>query len=148
MLISAFSEANAMKRIKHIIKSVYKCSVLQQTTTLGNYSVARAWASISVHVATLPENGLQYAARVWNERATRAVCACPIKVAVAVLPLRYCCCTAAACRLFHFFYCDTYAVLVTFSILFERSEFLIDTCLLYTSPSPRDGLLSRMPSSA
>ena len=26
-------------------------------------------------------------------------------------------------------------------------EFL-ETCLLYTSPSPRDGLLSRMPSSA
>ena len=26
--------------------------------------------------------------------------------------------------------------------------FSIDTCLLYTSPSPRDGLLSRMPSSA
>ena len=25
---------------------------------------------------------------------------------------------------------------------------VIDTCLLYTSPSPRDGLLSRMPSSA
>ena len=25
---------------------------------------------------------------------------------------------------------------------------LISTCLLYTSPSPRDGLLSRMPSSA
>ena len=25
---------------------------------------------------------------------------------------------------------------------------LIDSCLLYTSPSPRDGLLSRMPSSA
>ena len=25
---------------------------------------------------------------------------------------------------------------------------LKDTCLLYTSPSPRDGLLSRMPSSA
>ena len=25
---------------------------------------------------------------------------------------------------------------------------LINTCLLYTSPSPRDGLLSRMPSSA
>ena len=24
----------------------------------------------------------------------------------------------------------------------------VDTCLLYTSPSPRDGLLSRMPSSA
>ena len=25
---------------------------------------------------------------------------------------------------------------------------VLDTCLLYTSPSPRDGLLSRMPSSA
>ena len=25
---------------------------------------------------------------------------------------------------------------------------VMDTCLLYTSPSPRDGLLSRMPSSA
>ena len=25
---------------------------------------------------------------------------------------------------------------------------IITTCLLYTSPSPRDGLLSRMPSSA
>ena len=25
---------------------------------------------------------------------------------------------------------------------------LLDDCLLYTSPSPRDGLLSRMPSSA
>ena len=24
----------------------------------------------------------------------------------------------------------------------------VDACLLYTSPSPRDGLLSRMPSSA
>ena len=28
------------------------------------------------------------------------------------------------------------------------SEVEADTCLLYTSPSPRDGLLSRMPSSA
>ena len=25
---------------------------------------------------------------------------------------------------------------------------IVDRCLLYTSPSPRDGLLSRMPSSA
>ena len=35
---------------------------------------------------------------------------------------------------------------------FERPEFIDGvpdyTCLLYTSPSPRDGLLSRMPSSA
>ena len=34
----------------------------------------------------------------------------------------------------------------------DRDEVLLDigykTCLLYTSPSPRDGLLSRMPSSA
>ena len=31
---------------------------------------------------------------------------------------------------------------------FINSETLIMNCLLYTSPSPRDGLLSRMPSSA
>ena len=40
----------------------------------------------------------------------------------------------------------------TWSIVNERfNEFLIEKikfCLLYTSPSPRDGLLSRMPSSA
>ena len=30
----------------------------------------------------------------------------------------------------------------------EGSEVMLETCLLYTSPSPRDGLLSRMPSSA
>ena len=40
-------------------------------------------------------------------------------------------------------------------ILFPNPEFISTlsavsawTCLLYTSPSPRDGLLSRMPSSA
>ena len=32
--------------------------------------------------------------------------------------------------------------------LHEDERFWILTCLLYTSPSPRDGLLSRMPSSA
>ena len=30
----------------------------------------------------------------------------------------------------------------------EINTFQTDVCLLYTSPSPRDGLLSRMPSSA
>ena len=30
----------------------------------------------------------------------------------------------------------------------ENKEKLLEGCLLYTSPSPRDGLLSRMPSSA
>ena len=30
----------------------------------------------------------------------------------------------------------------------DKSELKIRICLLYTSPSPRDGLLSRMPSSA
>src|SRR5680860_1654265 len=30
----------------------------------------------------------------------------------------------------------------------KRSNLQIISCLLYTSPSPRDGLLSRMPSSA
>ena len=29
-----------------------------------------------------------------------------------------------------------------------RPVSVLETCLLYTSPSPRDGLLSRMPSSA
>ena len=32
--------------------------------------------------------------------------------------------------------------------LFEYGGIDIQDCLLYTSPSPRDGLLSRMPSSA
>ena len=36
-----------------------------------------------------------------------------------------------------------------YDIIFsERAELAISICLLYTSPSPRDGLLSRMPSSA
>ena len=30
----------------------------------------------------------------------------------------------------------------------DASRGALDACLLYTSPSPRDGLLSRMPSSA
>ena len=30
----------------------------------------------------------------------------------------------------------------------EELAYLLNSCLLYTSPSPRDGLLSRMPSSA
>ena len=33
-----------------------------------------------------------------------------------------------------------------FTLAYKRSDF--SCCLLYTSPSPRDGLLSRMPSSA
>ena len=43
----------------------------------------------------------------------------------------------------------TEAVIGTIStIFFVASLKKIDSCLLYTSPSPRDGLLSRMPSSA
>ena len=34
------------------------------------------------------------------------------------------------------------------SIRSMRSSIISEGCLLYTSPSPRDGLLSRMPSSA
>ena len=37
---------------------------------------------------------------------------------------------------------------VTFGFLAVAASGLVITCLLYTSPSPRDGLLSRMPSSA
>mgnify|MGYP003315131852 CR=1 FL=1 len=32
--------------------------------------------------------------------------------------------------------------------LYRGAEYTVDTCLLYTSPSPRDATLSRMPSSA
>ena len=45
-------------------------------------------------------------------------------------------------------------VLIVIKILIKklkiptRMAYLISICLLYTSPSPRDGLLSRMPSSA
>ena len=34
------------------------------------------------------------------------------------------------------------------SVFIHSDEHLLQACLLYTSPSPRDGLLSRMPSSA
>ena len=34
------------------------------------------------------------------------------------------------------------------AISLEVRNGLLNACLLYTSPSPRDGLLSRMPSSA
>ena len=36
----------------------------------------------------------------------------------------------------------------TFTIINLGKRVVITACLLYTSPSPRDGLLSRMPSSA
>ena len=39
-------------------------------------------------------------------------------------------------------------VVVTVSAVGGITDKLIEICLLYTSPSPRDGLLSRMPSSA
>ena len=45
------------------------------------------------------------------------------------------------CGLLLFFNVSSYLVQ-------SRVEALVDDCLLYTSPSPRDGLLSRMPSSA
>ena len=39
-------------------------------------------------------------------------------------------------------------VIEKIQVLAERLALLLRACLLYTSPSPRDGLLSRMPSSA
>ena len=38
--------------------------------------------------------------------------------------------------------------IASFSFLDDRAVVHVNLCLLYTSPSPRDGLLSRMPSSA
>ena len=37
---------------------------------------------------------------------------------------------------------------VTVKELAKQNAGMVNICLLYTSPSPRDGLLSRMPSSA
>ena len=42
-------------------------------------------------------------------------------------------------------YATSDPVLITLTVKYDNA---IQTCLLYTSPSPRDGLLSRMPSSA
>ena len=37
---------------------------------------------------------------------------------------------------------------ITLPVVAQQTQTELDICLLYTSPSPRDGLLSRMPSSA
>ena len=37
---------------------------------------------------------------------------------------------------------------LTVDDVLSATQIVVDTCLLYTSPSPRDGLLTRMPSSA
>ena len=42
----------------------------------------------------------------------------------------------------------TSAVNIAASLAVSEIKTLLIDCLLYTSPSPRDGLLSRMPSSA
>ena len=43
-------------------------------------------------------------------------------------------------------------LIIGFVLLIKGADFFVEgsssVCLLYTSPSPRDGLLSRMPSSA
>ena len=44
--------------------------------------------------------------------------------------------------------CCRHSILHVYEILLSEMKFLQKFCLLYTSPSPRDGLLSRMPSSA
>ena len=41
-----------------------------------------------------------------------------------------------------------YGAVEAFNDLYFDSRYDVYICLLYTSPSPRDGLLSRMPSSA
>ena len=48
----------------------------------------------------------------------------------------------------HDFAADAYRAGAMFSLTTHRIDGPCIVCLLYTSPSPRDGLLSRMPSSA
>ena len=43
---------------------------------------------------------------------------------------------------------DADIILLNTCSIREKAEEKVYSCLLYTSPSPRDGLLSRMPSSA
>ena len=47
-------------------------------------------------------------------------------------------------------YVSVYVIMIFFTAhyLFRWRTAMVECCLLYTSPSPRDGLLSRMPSSA
>ena len=56
------------------------------------------------------------------------------------------------CNLLEDFTANDPNLLADLSVLFVRflpgSLASMNLCLLYTSPSPRDGLLSRMPSSA
>src|SRR5680860_1738501 len=50
---------------------------------------------------------------------------------------------------FQVLFCHTRCEIFVFQeILRSKSTIPLQNCLLYTSPSPRDGLLSRMPSSA
>ena len=46
------------------------------------------------------------------------------------------------------YYVEPTPIMLPFKIIEEFTKPLSLSCLLYTSPSPRDGLLSRMPSSA
>ena len=43
---------------------------------------------------------------------------------------------------------DVKIILAEYRLALKKNDSLFNDCLLYTSPSPRDGLLSRMPSSA
>ena len=45
-------------------------------------------------------------------------------------------------------YSERYKTGIIKSNFFQQSEMILNNCLLYTSPSPRDATLSRMPSSA
>ena len=59
---------------------------------------------------------------------------------------------SASCEYQHAIHYDDHITVVTRGTIVSpvrlEFEYNITSCLLYTSPSPRDGLLSRMPSSA
>ena len=48
----------------------------------------------------------------------------------------------------HYFGSEALALSTTYLAGANTADFYLKVCLLYTSPSPRDGLLPRMPSSA
>src|SRR5665647_3238766 len=97
--------------------------------------------AITTSYRTCPRSGLQFesqAEKLMIANAVTAVVALLVGgiLAIGVVLTRW--------PTVHWLAADTFYMVLTAHGL----DMLIYCCLLYTSPSPRDGLLSRMPSSA